>query len=666
MGVTPSARVRHHESSLLPHVKPVHLERHRLGPRVFVLGTRIHEWHLGLVLASAYLAAVWLGVLHVHYSAALALPVAALWLIVKDWRDLFRSQRDTASWQLGLHRPVPPLRPVRRFDSLPALTAVLALLAAVANGSAAVFDGALRHDLLFQLRPLSSIPVFQTLAVPAAAALALTSLYLYRRRRAAWALAVATFLATGAVELGRRSFVDATASFAAAAVLFWGRGAFPVRTDGARLRAVTWRLPTVLATWLVGAFGVLWIAAPAETGPGLVAENTGRLLLWQAGTIGYYDEARAIPPLVRALGLLILLAAAYVACRRPVPERRLPGPELRRAAASLVRAHGDDTLAFFKLREDTQYLFDATRQAFFAYRIEAGTMLISGDPVGPEEALPDLIRAGCALADRYGLKLGVVGASGRTLPLFGDAGLRALYVGDEAIVDTDGFSLDGRAIRKVRQSVHRLEKAGFSIALEESGSLTDAARLELELLAEDWRQGAPERGFSMALDSLRGAHHAETLLAVARDLDGVARGFIQFVPTYGRSAVSLSMMRRDRSAPNGLTEYMIVRAIELLRERDVAEASLNFAAFARWMHDPRNRAERLFGRLVALANPYFQIESLYRFNAKFAPRWEPRFLLYERLRDLPRTALATLWAEGQLAKPPAPRLRRLRTGLAAD
>ncbi len=650
---------------MFPHVKPVRLESHRLGPRVFVFGVRVHEWHVGLVLAGTYAAAVTLGLVHVRYSAALALPAVGLWLIAKDWRDIFRSHRDTASWQLGLHRPVPPLRPVCRFDSLPALTAVLALLAATANGASAVFDGAWRNDLFFQLRPLSSIPVFQTLALPTAAALALVALSLHRRRRAAWVLAVTAFVAAGVFEATRHEFGDAAASFGAVAVLFWGRGAFPVRSDPALLRAMVWRLPAVLATWLGGAFAVLWLSAPPETGARLVAENTGRLLLWQTGTIGYYDEARAIPSLVRAAGLLILLGAAYVVFRRPAPARLLPGPELRRAAAALVRAHGDDTLAFFKLREDTHYLFDRGREAFLAYRVEAGTMLVSGDPVGPADALPGLVTEACALADRFGLKLGVVGASSRTLPLFAEAGLSALYVGDEAIVATGDFSLEGRTIRKVRQSVGRLEKAGFAIELVESGLLGEDARAELERLADDWRQGEPERGFSMALDSLRGDHHAETLLVVARDSGGAARGFIQFVPTYGRSAVSLSMMRRDRAAPNGLTEYMIVRAIELLRGRGVEEASLNFAAFARWMHDPQSRAERALGRLVGLANPYFQIESLYRFNAKFGPQWEPRFLLYERLRDLPRTALATLWAEGQLAKPPAPRLR-LRPELAPD
>jgi lysyl-tRNA synthetase class 2 len=110
-------------------------------------------------------------------------------------------------------------------------------------------------------------------------------------------------------------------------------------------------------------------------------------------------------------------------------------------------------------------------------------------------------------------------------------------------------------------------------------------------------------------------------------------------------------MRRDRDTPNGLMEFMVARSAELLRERGVDELSLNFAAFARWLHSPEKRSERALGRLVALGNRFFQIESLYRFNAKFFPRWEPRFLVYEGALGLPRASLAALWAEGQLWKP---------------
>jgi lysyl-tRNA synthetase, class II len=73
------------------------------------------------------------------------------------------------------------------------------------------------------------------------------------------------------------------------------------------------------------------------------------------------------------------------------------------------------------------------------------------------------------------------------------------------------------------------------------------------------------------------------------------------------------------------------------------------------MHSPEKPSERVLGKLVALGNPFFQIESLYRFNAKFFPRWEPRYLVYEGSLGLLRASLAAAWAEGQL---PKPRVRR--------
>jgi lysyl-tRNA synthetase class 2 len=82
----------------------------------------------------------------------------------------------------------------------------------------------------------------------------------------------------------------------------------------------------------------------------------------------------------------------------------------------------------------------------------------------------------------------------------------------------------------------------------------------------------------------------------------------------------------------------------------VEELSLNFATFAKWMHSPEKRWERALGRVMKLFNPYFQIESLYRFNAKFFPRWEPRYLVYEGLL---RTSLAAMRAEGQLPTLPS-------------
>jgi lysyl-tRNA synthetase class 2 len=275
--------------------------------------------------------------------------------------------------------------------------------------------------------------------------------------------------------------------------------------------------------------------------------------------------------------------------------------------------------------------------------------------VGADAAVPELLADLREFAEARGLKLGAIGASERLVPLWEELGLRTMYLGDEAIIELSSFSLEGRAIRKVRQSVSRLRKAGFAAELHRVSELDPAVAVEAEEVLERGREGAPERGFSMAMDSLHGDHGEDTLVVLARDELGAIRGVLHFVPCYGRSAMSLSFMRRDPRTPNGLTEFMVVSAVELLRERGVDEMSLNFAAFARWMHSPERPSEWALGKLIAAGNPFFQIESLYRFNAKFFPRWEPRYLVYQGALGLPRASLAAMWAEGQLPKPELPR-----------
>jgi lysyl-tRNA synthetase class 2 len=628
------------------------LERHPFGPRVYVLRRRIHEYHLGLAILAALGAGSLFDDVELGLATALA-ALAGLWFVAKDWRDLVPSKRDSATWQLGLHRRAAPLRSLRRCECLPLLAALAALAAGVVNlVSAATPNSGWRHHILLRVESLDEIRAFHALALPAAAGLIVTAFYLYRRRRGALNLAVGLLVALGVLNVAKGlDFEEAAWSFAAAGLLWWGRAAFHVRHDPVSLRSAFYRVPAVVAGTAVLIVGSVWIAAPSGDPAGEILRATGDAVLWQPGPIAFHDEMGRLPLAISLLTLASLLACAYLVFRPLAAPRSLPNARARRAARRLVRSYGTDTLAFFKLRRDKQYLFDHDGSAFLAYRIENGVLLCSGDPVGPPAALPRLVSEAAAYAERRGLKLAVCGASENLVPLWRQAGMRALYIGDEAVVETGNFSLEGRAIRKVRQSVARLQKCGYSSEFAELSELDEGTLCELEAVAERWRAGAAERGFSMAMDSVRTERDAGGVVLLARDGGGGIRGFIHLVPSYGRPAMSLSSMRRDRDTPNGLMEFLVVRAIKALRERGVEEISLNFAAFARVMHGPHGRLERLAGRLVALGNPFFQIESLYRFNAKFFPRWEPRYLLYEGALGLPRAGLAVMWAEGQLPKP---------------
>lgn len=642
------------------------IERHKLGPRVHLLGRRWHDWHLGLLVLAALGIGALLGFVHDGFPAVLVVLIG-VWLIAKDWRDLTSRRRDTAAWRLGLHRRPHPLRTFRPADPLPLLTALAAAAIAVADLISAVTPNVRwRGHVLSHVEAVHELSVFHAVAVPVAAVLLTTAYYLYRRRRRALQLAIALLLALAAFNLLKGlDFEEALGDLAVAGLLFWGRTSFYVEHEPLDRRSSLHRVPLAAAAGLLLAFLLVAVAAP-HARLGTLVRETGDLLLWQNGPLHFSDELGRLDLAVGLLGIGTLGATAYLLFRPLAAPRDLPDPKARALARELVRTHGRDTLAYFKLRADKHYLFSDDQRALVGYRIESGVLIVSGEPVGPAEAIPGLLAKLASFAERRGLRLAAVGVTGATKPLFEQLGLRSLYLGDEAIVRTSTFSLEGRTIRKVRQSVSRLEKHGYTCTVEVVGDLEQSAVSEAERAAIEWLGEADERGFTMALDADI-ASHAETLLALARDGEGALRGVLHLVPSYGRSAVSLSMMRRHPDTPNGLTEYMIVKTIQALRERGIDELSLNFAAFARLLHSPEGVAERLVRRVLQLADSFFQIERLYRFNEKFGPYWEARYLMHEGGLNLPRTALATLWVEGQLPKPPPLRLnpRRRRRALSS-
>ena len=78
---------------------------------------------------------------------------------------------------------------------------------------------------------------------------------------------------------------------------------------------------------------------------------------------------------------------------------------------------------------------------------------------------------------------------------------------------------------------------------------------------------------------------------------------------WGRHGLSLDLMRRDRSAENGLTEFMVASLAERARTFGVDRLSLNFAMFrAAFEHGERIGAGpvlRLWRRLLVTGSRWW-------------------------------------------------------------
>jgi lysyl-tRNA synthetase class 2 len=386
-------------------------------------------------------------------------------------------------------------------------------------------------------------------------------------------------------------------------------------------------------------------------------------LVGVSGPVQWVPEARGdlFGVLTSALGLFTLIVAAYLFLRTAGPRARLAKADAARVRELLAK-HGDrDSLGYFALRNDKDVIWSPTGKACICYRVVSGVMLASGDPIGDPEAWPGAIGPFLDEAARHAWAPAVMGCSELGAEVWCREGdLTALELGDEAIVEVADFSLSGRAMRNVRQMVTRVSRSGYTAQIRRIRDIPRAELDEIIRVADNWRGNQTERGFSMALGRIGKPGDEDCVLVTAKE-NGVVRAVLQLVP-WGPDGLSLDLMRRDRNAQPGLNDFLIVETIKAASGLGIKRISLNFAVFRAALE----RGERIgagpilkaWRKLLVFMSRWFQIESLYKFNAKFQPIWEPRFFVFTSTKDAPRVALAALEAEAFLVWPRI-HLRRL-------
>src|SRR5262249_20211141 len=191
-------------------------------------------------------------------------------------------------------------------------------------------------------------------------------------------------------------------------------------------------------------------------------------------------------------------------------------------------------------------------------------------------------------------------------------GLHALCPGDEAIVDTAAFSLDGRPIRKVRQSVHRLNAAGYTVRILRASGIDHDLRRQLEAIAAGWRGTEPERGFVMALDALFSLDDDGAVFAIGLDADGEAARLLRLAGAGARRSLAVSSMPRRPDVPNGFNEWLICESIAWAASNRFARVSLNFSPFARLLASEveLSRLQDMQRRALLSLKGHFQLDNL--------------------------------------------------------
>jgi lysylphosphatidylglycerol synthetase-like protein (DUF2156 family) len=315
-------------------------------------------------------------------------------------------------------------------------------------------------------------------------------------------------------------------------------------------------------------------------------------------------------------------------------------------AQRIFAQSGSGTLDYFALRDDKLWFF--WQDTLIAYTVRFGVCVVSPDPIGPDTQTQESWNYFRKFVDQQGWIVCIIGASTKWKDFYLSQGMSSIYAGDEGIVESTQFTVAGRANKGIRQAATRVERYGYTVQfvnpLQISPQLKEGV---LNLLAKS-RRGGVERGFSMTLGRIFDPRDTNMLMAVCCDSTGMPVAFCQYSPCREINGWSLDLMRRDMGDhPNGLLDFIIVKTINHVRATSGGGLGLNFATMRGVLANERGNgpSQGIQRAVLRRMSHDMQIESLWKFNDKFNPRWLERFVVIDGRENLFFVGLAIASAE---------------------
>jgi phosphatidylglycerol lysyltransferase len=346
------------------------------------------------------------------------------------------------------------------------------------------------------------------------------------------------------------------------------------------------------------------------------------------------------PRMLRATFTVAVLAAAFVGLNLLSPTAPAAGETLETAGERVraALAHAVSADALLALSADKRFLFHPEDDAFVMYQVSGRSWVALGDPVGPPQRIAELVWSFRELCDRYGGWSVFYQVPAASLPVYVDAGLALLKLGEEARVPLAEFGLEGPARAELRQSQRRAQREG---AVFEVVPAPPSAALigELRTVSDEWLAGksVAEKGFSVGYFDER---YLEQLpIAVVRR-DGRVVAFANVLATENREELSIDLMRFSSGAPKGAMDFLFIELMLWGRERGYRWFNLGMAPLAGLEQRPLAPAwHRLAGLVYTYGEHFYNFEGLRHYKQKFRPVWTPKYLATPGGLALPRVVL---------------------------
>jgi phosphatidylglycerol lysyltransferase len=318
---------------------------------------------------------------------------------------------------------------------------------------------------------------------------------------------------------------------------------------------------------------------------------------------------------------------------RPHVTKKATFEEDLQTAKTLLDKYGNSGMDYFKIYPDKLIYRTEDLNSFISYRVAGNFAIALENPVAADR---DQMKKCLVSFDKYcyenGLKSIFYRVPEETLPIYQEAGKKSLFLGQEGIIDLETFTLEGRDRKTLRHAVNKVTESGYTTTII-SPPVKDGTLQKIKAVSDEWliNTGRKEIIFSQGMfiwDQLK----QQTLITVESPEEKIV-AFLNIIPDYAKGEGTYDLMRKSNDAPNGTTEFLLIRLCEYLKPLGYRYVNLGFAPMS-GINDPRTFPERSMQFAYEKLGSFSNYKGLREFKERFFPEWSNKYLVYENDYDL--------------------------------
>lgn len=493
--------------------------------------------------------------------------------------------------------------------------------------------------------PIEAMHASTTFTVASGFIMLATALYLLRGLRSAWWVAAGLSTASLISHMAKGfDYEEATLALLTLGALLYQRGEYNAKTDFRFVRK-TW-MPALIvanAVLLLGTIG-FFLLKHRHFGVDFTWEQSAGnalrsfLLLEPASVMPLTHFAAEFLNSLHVLGVMSILFLAYAIFRPLLPQQE-NGELDREKALELVRQYGHSAYDYFKTASDKRFYFTHQGETFVAYKNTARYSLVLENPVAPDDSMmQESVREFDQFCRKSGLRSIYYRIPESSAGIYRALGKSLLPLGQEAVVNLQNFTMEGKERKSLRNAVSKMEREGYLFAVHEA-PLNGRVLQQLRAVSDEWLRmlHRKEMGFSQGVfDEI--VLKNQTILSI-EDKDGKILVFVNLIPGGTPTEANFDLMRRTADAPPGAMDFMFVKMFAYLQSKGYTHCNLGLVPLS-GLGKPSNLPENVL-KLAYERLPWFSgYKSLRFFKEKFDPEWEMRYVAYDSQMDLVNLPMA--------------------------